>query len=770
MSFKKVLTSTILLTFMLSIICIPQLQASVVWTEFDLRAPVFSDRASNITYLTSFGQYIFSKETGAIQYVYLNGTVLSPSTKFIVQYLEAGDSWEDFELSQPEFLEVKNELLQWRQTVKNGSQGHGVIVFNSVFSDESPPKLSAVWNKLESYDVTFRILFKVTIPQAWEYFINGEEFVNIPKTSALSLVRKKVKIVESPERSVLRLLVDWSDYGEAIVELKGSTVTVVFGINLNEVDPTVSGTAIDSSATSQTQQRKIQYVNGRYWAFFADTTNNGVFMSSSDGETWQNKTSIGDVNEKGFYLSTWANSTHLAYVRSDANKLFYRLGAPQSNGSITWLDSEQEVWNPTEPMVYPVLEHDSNGKPFIAVMNYSTGVEASISVVKSDLANGTWSTSSGHPLELIGFGSLWKLPSIASLTSAKMYVFLSCANGTVYGRQWNTTAWESAEVVATGAFRVSVVSINDDLHVVYSTAPTPNAIKYKSKTGASWSSATTLETGLTVAQVALLKDGLKLFAVWSDNAKNIYVKGLLAGSWTSSVYWTRQTNLAQNSISAMYQKIGSKAGAIWTSGGSSPFTVSFLEFDYIDTVSSFSIYNTDNALPVTSPAWDEVNKKLSFNSAGNLTVDAGSLGQPVTVWDGQDFLSWSMSGSNISFTATGSTIEVSWVWTPDVETIGTGEPEEDEEMEIFEDGEPIGVDWANWGLYGLVAGMAVVTVGGIASALTKRKGSRKVTGKTMKVKTQPSGKGTNKVIKVKGSKAYGGVKPKGVGRKKQKWD
>lgn len=757
------------LLFMLSITWMSPVQASTVWVSLTTRAPRMVDYPGNVTYMTSFGIYSVSKATGAIQYTWINGTILSPATKFVVQYLKGQDSWEDFELSQPVFMEVNDNYLQWRQTVLNGSERHGYVVVDSIFSEAIPPKLSIVWDLPATSDFMFRITFKVTIPQAWGYFINGEDFVNIPQGSALSLLRKELRVVESPEKSVLQLLVDWSDYGQTEVLLKGSTITVVFSEGERQVDPTVSGSASKDTATRYSHQRKLHYINNRYWAFTLGYTNQANFTSSSDGIVWENQTYLGTLNVNGDALSTTSNSTHLAYVRLDSGgtDLYYRVGTPESNGSITWADAEQTAWNSTEVLAYPDIAHDSDGYPYIVVMNRSGG-HYDLAVIKSDLNNGTWSTALGYPLKLFD-GSAVTLSSILSLTSTKMYVLYSDTGAELYGRLFNGTDWESAENISTNAFPFSAVSVNDEVHVVYTT--TTGELMYQTRTGSSWSSATTLETDLSILpQVSLTKDGSKLFAIWSDASENIYVKALLSGSWTSSVLWTSQSDLALRSISSMYEKAGSKAGAIWTSGTADPYTVTFEDFDYTATAGSFTIYADNNNLPVSSASWDYTNKKLTFRCTDNITVDTGVYGQPFTVFDGENFLSWSMSGSNISFTASGSSIEMTWQFTSDVETKGIGGDEPVNVTDVADIIEPVVTPLGQLGLYGLLISMGVVAIAGVAQAVSKKKVSRKPSGKGQGVSIKASGKGTTKKIGVTGGKNYGGNKPKGVRRKKQKWD
>lgn len=764
----KVLTSTLLLTVMLGIVCIPQLQASLVWTEFEPRVSMYSDRASNITYLTTYGQYIVSKDTGAIQYVYSNGSILSPSTKFVLQYLKSQDSWEDFEFAQPVFTDVQNELCQWRQTVLNGSQTLGYVVTNCLFSEESPPKLSIVWDYGGIEELTFRFTFKVTLPQAWEYFVNGEDFVNIPQSSALSLVRKKVRVVESPESSVLQLLVDWSDYGDAIVMLKGSTVTVVFGRNLNQIDPTVVGQSSRVYATAHSFQRRLQYMAGRWHVFYA-TGGYMVTQNSVTGLTgnWTDSSTIREADD-GFRFSTTFNGTHFYYAYasgSPAQTLKYRRATPETNGTLTWSATEQSA-SANGQFNNPSIAVDSTGYPFIAYKNI-TGVYNPF-ITKSAWNNGSWSTASGYPLQLSSTTDFDWYALVVPLSSGRIYALYARDGQKILGKLYNGSAWGSEETVSSLNIWVGeglcADTEGDDIHLVF-TRKTSYYIYYLKRTfGTGWSTETVIY-GSSSYPATISVDGSKVYVYWQTSSV-LRFKVYIGGSWSQILSWVTDTFYPVFSLNSVANITNSKNGIIWTD---SDRYIMFEKMNFSDSAGSFTVWSTNNDYPVESASWDDLNKKLSFWGFGDLTVDAGSYGQPFSIWDGTNFLSWSLSGSNITFTATDTNIEITWVWTPDIETRGEGE-EELEEEEVTDEVEPTGVDWAQWGLYGLIGGMVVVTMGGIASALSKRKVSRKATGKVVRVKTQPSGKGTNKAIKVKGSQAYGGRKPKGVGRKKQKWD
>lgn len=769
-----VLEAVSLLCFILIVQFVSSAQASTVWVEFRTRQASFVDSPSNVTYMTSFGNYSVSKTTGAIQYTWRNGSILSPATKFIVQYLQSQDSWEDFSFAQPVFMEVNDQHIQWRQTVFNGSESFGYVVTDALFSESEPPKLSIVWDKPEVAGLTFRIMFKVTIPQAWEYFINGEDFINIPKGSELSLMRQDMRVVESPEESVLQLLVDWSDYGETEVLLKGSTVTVVFPENVREVDPSIVGTTTSSSATESRSQRKTFSHAGYDFVFYLNATGGSVKYASSNDETSWTSYDVRVNSNYGSDFSIEYDGTYIyyAFAKGDVNNaLFWRRGTVNSNGTITWA-SEQTVISADAELVYwyPTVTMDSGGYAYIGYRfeNDSDILSERPYVTKNAYNNASWSTASGYPRLLKDSLGSWRVIPLG-LASSKVYVIYN--KGSAYGQLFNGSGWESETQIGSsttlGTSGCSAVALNNDVHFVADDGLVPYYFAhYRWVEGTGWSSEVIIETGVPVDCEPVVTAGSDdLFVFWNptmmSSDDHVYFKRWTSSEgWDSTAYdWFSDSMIrTRNDISAIEDGSNGDVQLIYMQG-SSPYSIKFQKMSFEETVSPFTIYNTGFDYPITNGNWDDVNLKLTFISSGGLTVDTSTYGQPFQVWDGETFLSWSLSGSNITFTASGSSIELNWMYPSETETKGIGGYEEVINETLLDVFEPVVSPLGQLGLYGLLISMGVVFVAGVAQAVSKKKVVRK-----------PSGKGTTKKIKVKGAKNYGGITPKGVGRKKDKWD
>jgi len=743
----------------LSLICIliiiksVEVEGSMVWTEFETRDPVFMDRASNITFLTTYGQYFVSKAEGAIKYEWLNGLMLSPSTKFIIQYLD-GDDWESFELGQPTFLEVTDLFCQWRQPVVNGSQQKGYAVTETVFSEHSPPKLSIFYGVPENLDFDFRITFKVAMPQAWNYFVSGKDFVNMPKGSDLSLIRQQLRIVESPEKSCLQLLVDWSDYGETEVLLRGSTVTVIFADNDREVDPTVVGTTTAQNGLQMPMQEKLFFVHDLYWLFFCNGSHI-VYQTSSDGTTWSSATDV-VAGTEGYCFSAWTNSSHIQYVRSDGDTIYYRMGATFSNGSIIWVSTEKSVYVDSNYVFYPIITVDSDGFAWVSFSNGSVFSVAPM-VIKNNWRNGSWQDSSGFPHQLKSTTGLNYVLQTVALSNSKVVCLYQKVGAQLWSKLWNGSHWESEETIdSTTKTRINAVVSQDDIHAVYLDDNSDLIYTVKAN-GSSWSDGLTLQTSLSSSDsLRISHDGTNLFVFWAQthsNYKYFRFRAFVSGQWLSMFHWMQAPDVVTFNFVGVKDKPNCVAFIL---GSSSPYDVYFALFEHNATVSDFIIYSTNSDFPIQTPAWDAVEKKLTFYGQGQLTVDVGSVGQPFSIHDGESFLSWSTSGSNITFSATGSSLTVSWLSTSDVYSVSS-ERNQTAKDKVSDDFEPVVSPLGKFGMYILFASMGIVALSGVVVKATSGK----------KISRKPKGNSATRKGRLTGGSSYKGVKPSGARRKKR---
>jgi len=424
MSFLFVVMAT---TFLVST---PKVEsATTVWKESE-SVPYVVDYPTNYTYVTIYGNYSFSKVDGSYQYIHKSGEILASSVRFIIQFLDVYGSWEDLTLTDISFPIVENTKLIFALNVKNGTVTVGNVEVTAEFWKNKTPKLSCLFTKNEYWqNADFRILFKVTVPQAWEYFYDHEKHeVSCFKNVEIEIVRKKVFVINTSTLPYkLALLVDWEDFGTTKAILKGSTITVTFPVNIAQIDPTTIGTSTASTATWLSFQRKTFYANSRFWVFYFNGTHI-VYRTSTDGETWTSETVI-RVASYGYQFSVWFDGTYLHYAFAEilggANRggaLYYRRGTPNSDGSITWSASEQTVMGSRTDIDYQeaFVAVDSAGCPWIGYSRIY-GLTNDQWVTKSATNDGTWVNATGFPTQLTITTGNWRT-CVIPLTLNKTYV------------------------------------------------------------------------------------------------------------------------------------------------------------------------------------------------------------------------------------------------------------------------------------------------------------------------------------------------------------
>lgn len=238
----------LVLTVLPLIVQIPEVKAeeseNVVFSRFNETnalkyspiEPFIVSFSTNFTYVTSFGNYSISKIDGAMSFRERAGTLLSPSSVFNIQYDKAG-SWEDLNYTNPQFSVTTSNQILFQRTILNNSQVWGNFQTTIAFFKLDPPKISAIFNKNVAF--TTRIVWKTTVPQGWKYLVEGESVIDFQIGITRNVDRVTVINTTTVANSKLRIVADWQDFGVSTVELKGSTIRVLFPPNQNKIDPTL---------------------------------------------------------------------------------------------------------------------------------------------------------------------------------------------------------------------------------------------------------------------------------------------------------------------------------------------------------------------------------------------------------------------------------------------------------------------------------------------------------------------------------------------------
>jgi uncharacterized repeat protein (TIGR02543 family) len=116
-------------------------------------------------------------------------------------------------------------------------------------------------------------------------------------------------------------------------------------------------------------QRKTFYANGRFWVFYYDGATSAGYSTSTDGFSWTPFTPFTSrACGAGWRFAVTFNGTYLHYVFStgrDGDPLYYRCGLPNADGTITWLDVEQNITigESDTGHLWPSIAIDSEGRP-----------------------------------------------------------------------------------------------------------------------------------------------------------------------------------------------------------------------------------------------------------------------------------------------------------------------------------------------------------------------------------------------------------------------
>ncbi len=137
---------------------------------------------------------------------------------------------------------------------------------------------------------------------------------------------------------------------ENAIEVFRKEDAVVYYVRPNTLEPSamhIIGTSTAGDAWTQgwPSQRYSFFAANKYWVFYGDGANMG-FRSSMDESTWSAFTAI-RASSLGSNFSIQFDGVYVHYVFSTVwilgGDVYYRMGQPNSDGTITWFAVEQTV-------------------------------------------------------------------------------------------------------------------------------------------------------------------------------------------------------------------------------------------------------------------------------------------------------------------------------------------------------------------------------------------------------------------------------------------
>ena len=346
-------------------------------------------------------------------------------------------------------------------------------------------------------------------------------------------------------------------------------------------------------------QQKVFYAQNRHWVFYGNDTSDKIeYRTSINGLIFTSAITVYDPLAETF--GTWNNNTHVAVVVDTGNYsssdsyIPYRLGALQTDGTITWVTGSWQTAlditgaNFIRPNVYVAAD----GTPWVTASNgtYTTGTSH---VTRSSETNGTWVTDSGFPVDTNltithhSFrGALFELSSVG------MYLIAYDYGDRVEGRLYNytTDGWESIEQESTtwDVRRVDYAIDSSNVIHILGGEIDGSPVAYFNRTASGFSSRMTVGAYDTSSPVyrgeTVVTHGADVYLFWRNTTTTIIQKNKTAGSWNTKFVWkTTSASGTDNGINGFCSTVGNLVGFAWETGTSNPRT---LKYDFFTLAST----------------------------------------------------------------------------------------------------------------------------------------------------------------------------------------
>lgn len=318
----------------------------------------------------------------------------------------------------------------------------------------------------------------------------------LPTTKTLKIGDRRARIGE--------LMYDWNDAPSNVMfNSKESKLEFPLGTSFF-IDPVIVSTLSNVDAIRYQCQRTAFYSQGRHWIFYCNGSDI-VYKTSTDGTTWTSETFVHTING-GAYFSLFYNGSTVSYSVASGSDIDYRCGTPQSDGTISWIDSEYSFG--LSDMVSPTITVDADGYPWIAVTNTSGGLGSYYpQIFRSKWNNGSWSTDTGFPKNITSTEGTMYLMSLSPISGKQVYVVyvenFNRARGKLY--DWDAQNVGSEETLETISilFFSTVATDNGNVYLAYTDAN--GKVKLNIRSAGSWG--TPDEIASIYAYPQLTKDG-----------------------------------------------------------------------------------------------------------------------------------------------------------------------------------------------------------------------------------------------------------------------
>jgi|GEM_PF-3356112 len=349
-------------------------------------------------------------------------------------------------------------------------------------------------------------------------------------------------------------------------------------------------------------QRKTFYANGRFWVFYYDGASSAGYSTSTDGFSWTPFTPFTSRTcGAGWRFAVAYDGTRLHYVFStgtNGDPLYYRCGLPNADGTITWLDNEQNITigESYTGHLWPSIAIDSEGRPWVAYARKNVTENSRYAHVTTSItSNGTWITRVGFPHRLSSTNYTGINVMIVPLTNQKMLAIISCGGWKIESYLWNGSSWSEKQtttsaITSDGIIECGLSAVNqgDDVHLVFIKDSTHDLVYTKySYASNSWGPETIVQPTVNsetspVLSIDSATNMLYCFWAGAPTADCIYYKVYNGAAWSfveGSNPWIIERNLAgyyrYDGLSGFYKSYNNLLGLAYTNGAYGIYQLKF---------------------------------------------------------------------------------------------------------------------------------------------------------------------------------------------------
>jgi hypothetical protein len=303
----------------------------------------------------------------------------------------------------------------------------------------------------------------------------------------------------------------------------------------------------------------------------------------------------------GWRFAVAFDGTRLHYVFStgkNGDPLYYRCGLPNANGTITWLDNEQNITigESDTSHLWPSIAIDSEGRPWVAYARKNVTENSRYAYVTTSItSNGTWITAPGFPHQLSPINYTGINVMIVPLTNQKMLAIVSCGGWQIESYLWNGSSWSEKQtttsaITSDGIIECGLSAVNqgDDVHLVFVKDSTHDLVYTKYSYDSNyWGPETIVQPAVNSETSPVLSIDVttnKLYCFWAGapTANCIYYKVYNGSAWNfvaGSNPWIIESSLAgyyqYDGLSGFYQSYNNQIGLAYTTGTGSTYMLKF---------------------------------------------------------------------------------------------------------------------------------------------------------------------------------------------------